>query len=265
MYSGDSMLFSKMNGIGNDYIFFEEQLANATEYGYLLKNVTKLVPPLSDRNFGIGGDGVVLIGKSNEADASMRIFNADGSEANMCGNALRCVGKILFEHSGGKKQDFCVSTHAGVKFLKVESNEPSEALVSSIIGNPKLVGEIDDVEFYDVGNAHAVFYVQDLGDTAINRAREISLKHGVNAEAVLLTHNGVFVRVWERGSNETLACGTGATCVAKSLFRHGIYNESVEINLKGGKLTAFKLNDDIAILGKATLNYIGEVNIKNYG
>ena len=259
------MLFSKMNGIGNDYIFFEEQLANKDEYDYLLKNVSKLTVPLSDRHFGIGGDGVVLVENSKIADVNMRIFNADGSEANMCGNALRCVGKILFDHTGGVKREFCISTSAGIKTIKVESNEENEALISSRIGNPRLIEKKDDVEFYDVGNAHAVFYVDDLGDKAIEKAQSLSQRYNLNAEAVLLTDNGVFVRVWERGSNETLACGTGATCVAKSLFLRGAYEDSVDVNLKGGRLTAFKIGEDVSILGKATLNYIGEVNIRNYG
>ena len=259
------MIFSKMNGIGNDYIFFEERFANKDEYDYLLKNVNSLTPLFSHRNFGIGGDGVVLVENSNVADANMRIFNADGSEANMCGNALRCVAKILFDHVGGCKQEFCISTRTGVKHVKIESNLQNEALISSVIGNPRLVGEIDGVEFYDVGNAHAVFYVENLGDESIAKAKNLSLKYDVNAEAVLLADNGVFVRVWERGSNETLACGTGASCVAKSLFLRGTHNGKVDVNLKGGKLTAFEVDGDISILGKATLNYIGEVNIKNYG
>ena len=259
------MLFSKMNGLGNDYIFFDSSNCNESDFNYLKKNVNDISKLLSDRNFGIGGDGVVLIENSKVADAKMRIFNADGTEGLMCGNALRCIGKILYDKSIIDKREYFVETLSGIKNLKIIENNPYEATILTDMGMPKLIKEKDNVEYYNIGNPHAVFYVDSLDEKAINKARELSLEYDVNAEAVLIENNNVMMRVWERGSGETLACGTGATCVAYSVIKNGFCNKKVEISLRGGNLTAIKEDYSLKIIGKAKLNYIGEININYYG
>lgn len=259
------MLFSKMNGIGNDYIFFISDLCNKQEFEYLKRNIERLTIRLSNRYFGIGGDGVVLVEDSKVADAKMHIFNADGSEGKMCGNALRCIGKILSDKRNGTWKSFQVETASGVRQIEIINNEGAFAQVKTKMGKPIFIGQESKVEFYNVGNTHGVFYVDRLDDSAIDCARVVSQKYNVNAEAVCINDGNVSMRVWELGSNETMACGTGATCVAYSLFKSGKFQDSIIINLKGGTLTAFNEIDGVSIIGDAALNYIGEVDLRNYG
>lgn len=265
MYIGVCMLFCKMNGLGNDYIFFDSSNCNKSDFDFLKSNVKSITPKLSDRNFGIGGDGVVLVETSEVADAKMRIFNADGTEGMMCGNALRCIGKILYDKAPATQKDYFVETLSGIKHLKIIENDGSKSVISTDMGLPKLVNIVDDVEFYNVGNPHAVFYVDRLNDTAMEKAKELSSIYDVNAEAVKIDGNCISMRVWERGSGETLACGTGATCVAYSILNKRNNQNEIELSLRGGKLRAIKEKDNISLIGTANINFIGEINLDYYG
>lgn len=259
------MLFCKMNGLGNDYIFIDSSNANKSDINYILANKDGIITKLSDRHFGIGGDGVVVVESSVSSDVKMRIFNADGSEGRMCGNALRCIGKMLYDKSGGKRDEFSVETLSGEKNLKIISSKGNTAEIYTDIGKPKFIEVRDDVEYIDLGNRHAVFYVDRLDDNAIKKASTLSLKHDLNAEAVKVGGSGLSMRVWERGSGETLACGTGASAVAFSAYNRGLFTKEINIKLKGGNLTAFYDKGTVSLLGKATLNYIGELNLDYYG
>ncbi len=259
------MLFTKMNGLGNDYIFIDSSNVKKSQLDYIYKNVKYLVPKLSNRNFGIGGDGVVILEPSLKADAKMRIFNADGSEGKMCGNALRCVGKLLFERCDHTRKEFLVETLSGDKVVQIVEDGKGGYDILTEIGLARIVNRIDDVEFIDVGNLHAVFYCNSLDDVAINKARLLSTDYDVNAEAVCVDGASICMRVWERGSGETLACGTGAAAVAYSAFKKRLYKNKVNVRLKGGSLIARRQNDVISIIGPASLNFIGEINLDYYG
>ncbi len=258
------MLFSKMNGLGNDYIFIDSYNASTKDIEFIKQNSDSVIPKLSDRHFGIGGDGVVLIEQSCLADAKMTIYNADGSLAKMCGNALRCVGKILYDRDG-TKNEFIIETLSGEKQLEIINSFNIEATIRTEIGRPYLDEVIDDVYFINIGNPHAVFYASILDENAISRARSISLKYDVNAEVVAYKEGVLNMRVWERGANETLACGTGASAVAYCSYLKGICDSKVKVKLLGGELTAEYYNNCIYITGNASRNYIGELDIQYYG
>ncbi len=260
------MLFTKMNGLGNDYIFIDSSNVKKSQLDYIYNNIQRLAPKMSNRNFGIGGDGVVVLDHSSKADVKMRIFNADGSEGKMCGNALRCVGMLLFKRFDYQRKEFLVETLSGEKLVQIVDAKNGEFNVLTELGTAKLVDLIDGIEIIDIGNLHAVFYCNSLDETAINKARIIAERYDLNSEAVLISSPSfVQMRVWERGSGETLACGTGAAAVAYSAFKKGLYKETIKIKLKGGILTANCNDDQVSIIGPASLNYIGEIDLDYYG
>lgn len=257
------MLFCKMNGLGNDFILFDRLNVPKREYEVILENKNTIVKNLCDRHFGIGSDGVVLLDESATADAKMMIVNADGTVANMCGNALRCVGKYLYDKY--KKRDFIVETAVGDKQIEIIKSFDNCAVVKTEIGSPRLENTIQDLEFINVGNNHVVFYTDKLDDQAMNRARTLSKQYDANVEAVNFSNNELFIAIWERGVGETLACGTGSTAVAYSALNKGLFNDTIKINQKGGSLLANFENGNISLTGETFLNYIGEIEIKYYG
>lgn len=265
IYVGVRMLFCKMNGLGNDYIFFESSKCNNESFNYLKENIVRLTRLLSNRNFGIGSDGVVLVEDSIVADAKMSIFNADGTEALMCGNALRCVGKLIYEKRKYTNDTYTIETPSGIKKIKIIDNNPRESIIETEMGMPTLIKREDEIEFYNIGNNHAVFYADELDDKAIAMAQNISLQYDLNVEAVSVVGDKISMRVWERGSGETLACGTGASCVAFSAMKRGLCNGNTNIYLKGGQLLAKLSEEGISLVGKANINYIGEINLDYYG
>lgn len=258
------MLFCKMNGLGNDYIFFDRENVSTKDINFL-KSSKEVIKQLSDRNFGIGGDGVVIIEPSKIADAKMLIYNADGSEATMCGNALRCVGKMLYEKHCGVRDEFSVETLSGEKHLNIIKADKRKAIVCADMGCPKIVKATENMEFIDVGNPHIVLYSSTLDDDVMVTAKELSIKYDSNVEVVQVGLGNLRMRVWERGSGETLACGTGATAVAFSAFQKGLIGREAKIELKGGALIAKNQGGSVSLIGDATLNYIGEIDLKNYG
>ncbi len=258
------MLFTKMNGLGNDYIFIDSYYVAKHQIEFIKSNHAFLVPKLSDRNFGIGGDGVVLVEESSNANAKMSIYNSDGSLAKMCGNALRCIGKILCDRYPGSNR-FLVETLSGTKKLEIINSFQNKAIIETEIGSPRIVNEVNDITFINVGNDHAVIYVKNLDDNVINRAKLISNRYDVNVEVALIKDDLIQMRVWERGAGETLACGTGASAVAYNSFLKGFCGRNVKLELKGGCLLAKYHNDSISLVGEAAINYIGEIDLKNYG
>lgn len=252
------MKFTKMHGIGNDYIYFdclEEEL----------KNPNEVAIKLSNRHFGVGGDGIVLILPSKVADFRMRMFNADGSEGEMCGNATRCIGKYVYEKGHTNKKEITLETLGGIKYLNlnVENNKVmdiqvnmGEAILNSkeipvIFNKDKVINEevtIGDNKYnitcMSMGNPHCVVYMKDIDNLDI---KEIGPKfennpmfpQRVNTEFIeVINEKTLKMRVWERGSGETYACGTGACAatVASVLNNYCKIDEEVTVKLLGGDL-----------------------------
>lgn len=251
--------FVKMQGCGNDYIFIDCLDTPVPDPSYLAIK-------LSDRHFGIGGDGAVLICPSDKADAKMRMFNRDGSEGLMCGNAVRCVGKYLYDVRGVRRGQITVETLAGVRVLdmivrggiatgarvmmgKAEfapQNIPVLLAGESVIGRKVTVGGAEyTVTCVSVGNPHCVVFCGDpdaLDIEAVGPEFENSplFPERVNTEFVRAEPDGsLYMRVWERGSGETLACGTGACAAAAAAVENGfcLRGEDIPVRLRGGTLT----------------------------
>lgn len=277
------MKFTKMQGIGNDYVYincFEETV----------KNPSALSIRLSDRHFGIGSDGVILIEPSKVADCKMDMYNADGSRGMMCGNGIRCVGKYVYERGIARKDVLTVETLSGIKtlYLTVENGKVSELEVN--MGRPilesqkipadfaaeKVVNEplaVDGKEYrvtcVSMGNPHCVVFV---GDTASIPIAEIGPKfehhpafpQRVNTEFIqLVGKNEVKMRVWERGSGETLACGTGTCAAAVACFLNKKTDRSVLVHLLGGdlKIRWDEGSGDVFMKGPAEFSFDGTVEI----
>ena len=250
------MKFTKMQGLGNDYVYvncFKEKIDNPPE-------VAKIV---SDRHFGIGSDGLIMINSSKVADFEMEMYNADGSRGEMCGNGIRCVGKYMYDYGLTDKEAISVETLAGIKYLQFFIENGKVAKVKVDMGSPILTpaeipvvaeGEravdepivVDGTEYrmtcISMGNPHAIVYVDDVKNLPIEKIGPLFEKHErfpnrVNTEFVkVLDRNTVEMRVWERGSGETLACGTGACATAVACILNGLTEEKVTVKLLGGDL-----------------------------
>lgn len=294
--------FIKMNGCGNDYIYLDF-IKNPTYSGLIGKENKKdeslfysfLSQKLSDRNFSIGGDGLVTIEKSDVADCKMRIFNKDGSEGAMCGNAIRCVGKYIYENSISKKCEIMVETKSGIKKLKlrlasgqvksvtVDMGAPAFDFVSigidatllnskntdSLISYPIKFEEIEyKITCVSMGNPHTVIFMPEIDHLNLEELgpkfeKNPLFKNGTNTEFVkVINKNTVQMRVWERGSGETLACGTGAcaSVVAAVLNNLISQNEETTVLLKGGSLLIL-YNSTVYMTGPAEINFMGCVEI----
>lgn len=275
--------FVKMHGIGNDYIYFDC-------FDEEPSDPSALAVRLSDRHFSIGGDGVILVCKSRIADGKMRMFNADGSEGKMCGNGIRCVGKFLYEIKGIRKDVLTVETLSGVKTLKMDAKDgivrsvtvdmgapifnPAEIPVSMegdmIVGKPLSVGgESYRVTCVSMGNPHCVVfggdpYLLDLEKIGKQFERHEAFPQSVNTEFVqVLDRNELKMRVWERGSGETWACGTGACAVAVAGVLNGFCdrNREITVHLRGGDLKIVYTDQTAFMSGPAEISFTGEVAI----
>lgn len=236
------MKITKMQGLGNDYLYVYGEPENPSE----------LSVKLSDRHFGIGSDGMIWISKSDKADFRMRIFNADGSEAKMCGNGIRCVGKYVYDKGLTDKTKLDIETESGIKILDLRVKDGAVETVSVDMGetvvnspiNARALEENIVLRPVSVGNPHAVIFVKDINKVdvaSMGRAVETleMFPDGVNVEFVeILSDNKLRMRVWERGSGITMACGTGACATVSAAVRAGIcpQNENVEVVLDGGSL-----------------------------
>lgn len=275
--------FSKMQGCGNDYIYFDC-------FNQEIKNPTDLSIKLSNRHFGIGGDGIILICPSQVADAKMRIFNSDGSEAKMCGNGIRCVGKYLYDNKLVKGGFIKVETLSGIKTLQMLKNENNIATLKVNMGkaelNPKKIPVKIDKEkvinesvllgnkYYNIncvsiGNPHCIVFCDDLENLDIgNEGPLFENSHlfpdGINTEFIkLIGKNTIEMRVWERGSGETMACGTGACAAAITIVENGYCEkgEDIKVNLKGGNLLINYTDESVYMTGNAEKIYKGVVEI----
>ena len=241
------MKFTKMQGAGNDYVYvncFEEKVDRPERAAVLV----------SDRHFGIGADGLVLICPSSKADVRMRMFNADGSEGAMCGNAIRCVGKYVYDRGMVRRERVTVETLGGIKELELQVHKGTVDEVTVDMGIPKVISsrvpepiniEGRDTEFVgiSVGNPHAVYFREEIDSLDLERMGPYYENHSrfpdrVNSEFVQVVDRGhIRMRVWERGSGETWACGTGATASAVACALMGYTDDVVRVSLRGGELT----------------------------
>lgn len=246
--------FTKMQGAGNDYIYIDARKTSIPQPG-------KLSVKMSNRHFGIGSDGLILILKSGKADFRMRMFNPDGSEAEMCGNGIRCFAKYVFDRGLTNKKSIAVETMAGIRQLdlfikkgkvdrvKVDMGEPVfERKLIPMLGDPgKVIDEIillNGVRFIinavSMGNPHVVIYVEDVHNFPVDKYGPMIECHTLfpkrtNIEFVQIAgSNEVFVRTWERGTGETLACGTGASAVTAAGILSGKTSRKLTIHLLGG-------------------------------
>lgn len=259
------MKFTKMHGIGNCYIYvncFEETIDNPEE----------LAKKVSDVHFGIGADGLVMICPSDKADFKMRIFNADGSEAKMCGNASRCVGKYVYEKGLTDKKEVTLETLSGIKILKLEEKDGKIASITVDMGkislNPKEIPVLSDKDRFinepvevggktvnitavSVGNPHAVVFTENIDGLNLNEIGPKFENHKlfpdrVNTEFIqIIDDRTLKMRVWERGSGETWACGTGACASVAAAVENGYCKRDTEItvHLRGGDLKIVYQND----------------------
>ncbi|MDE6021720.1 MAG: diaminopimelate epimerase [Ruminococcus sp.] len=262
------MHFTKMHGLGNDYLYV---------YGEPV-NPEKLSIRLSERHFGAGSDGMIWISHSDIADFKMRIFNADGSEAKMCGNGIRCVGKYVYDKGYTDKKHLTIETLSGIKILDLKTSGGKVKSVSVDMGNAEISsdltinvnGEKITCTPVSMGNPHAVIFVSDAEAVELDKIGP-SIEHhevfpgGVNVEFVqIIDKNTIRMRVWERGSGITMACGTGAcaSAAASVIKNHCIYNEDISVILDGGTLKINVASDlGITMTGPAETIYEGEVEV----
>lgn len=275
--------FFKMHGCGNDYIYFDcfEQDIDDPE---------ALSIKLSDRHFSIGGDGIVLICPSDVADAKMRMFNADGSEGKMCGNAIRCVGKYMHDIRKLDKDEVAIETLSGIKYLKLRIKdgaatsaqvdmgkailEPEKIPVSldgeKIVNRTAKIGDKDyNITCVSMGNPHCIVYVDDVAGLnlpLIGPTFESApiFPERINTEFIkVIDEHTLEMRVWERGSGETLACGTGACASVAASVLNGFcnYDEPVTVRLIGGELSIRYMKDGTVFMtGPASIAFEGKVN-----
>ncbi|SHM53539.1 diaminopimelate epimerase [Ruminococcus flavefaciens] len=277
------MRFSKMHGIGNDYIYVNcfEETVNEPE---------KVSAVLSDRHKGVGGDGLVLIMPSDIADFRMRIFNADGSEAMMCGNATRCIGKYVYDMGLTDKTDITLETNSGIKYLKLYLKGDKVELVTVDMGKAILVpkdipvnsdldrfvsqpvevcGKTWDITCVSMGNPHAVIFTEGVAELDLEKIGPCFENHElfpnrVNTEfAEVIDDHTLNMRVWERGSGETFACGTGTCATVVAAVLNGIckQDEEILVHLRGGDLRiTYKSNGTVLMTGPAEYVFEGNVS-----
>ena len=278
------MKFTKMHGIGNDYVYvncFEETIENPEEVSI----------KISDRHFGIGSDGLVMIMPSDKADFRMRKLNADDSEGNMCGNATRCIGKYVYDNHLTDKTEITLETRSGIKYLtlypengKVQTvlvdmgkailnpaSIPMKAEGEEFISKPVEVnGKNVNITAVSMGNPHAVTFVDDVESLDLEKIGPDYENHPlfperVNTEfAKIIDDHTVMMRVWERGSGETWACGTGACACAVACVKNGFfpYDKEITVKLRGGDLYITYKNDNTVLMrGPAETVFTGSIEI----
>ena len=273
--------FTKMHGIGNDYVYincFEEKVEDPAELSRLV----------SRQHFGVGSDGLILICPSDKADFKMKMYNADGSQAEMCGNGIRCVGKYVYDYGLTDKDEITVETLAGIKYLKLIIEEGKVAQVRVNMGAPVLEakkipvisrqspvvdmpieinGKYWSMTCVSMGNPHAVVFINDVKGLDIETVgpefeNHTAFPQRVNTEFVeVIDKNTVRMRVWERGSGETLACGTGACAVAVAGVLTGKTGDEITVHLVGGDLKIHWDREEnlVYMTGPATRVFDGEL------
>ena len=277
------MKFTKMHGIGNDYVYvncLEEKIGDPARTARLV----------SDRHFGIGSDGLILIEPSEKADFTMTMYNADGSQGAMCGNGIRCVGKYVYDHGLTNQEHVRIETISGIKELDLTVREGKVELVRVNMGSPRLEaaqipilteqkeavnlpievdGETYGITGVSMGNPHAVVYVEDVDGFDIEKwgpkfERHAMFPDRVNTEfCKILDEQTIQMRVWERGAGETLACGTGACAAAVASILNGYTKERVTVKLLGGSLQIHwdKEAGQAYMTGPAVEVFTGEIDL----
>lgn len=276
------MKFTKMQGCGNDYVYVNGMVEK-------VENKAQVVPALSDRHFGIGGDGVIFINKGEKADFEMEMYNADGSRSQMCGNGIRCVGKFVYDKGLTDQKEITVESFGAVKYLtltvgednkvskvKVDMDEPelqadkvpvkcdSEQAVKMPV---EMNGKTYEMTCISMGNPHAVIFVDEITDDMVwvdGKALEVHsiFPERANIEFVqVVNRNHIKMRVWERGSGETFACGTGSCACVVAGVLNGLTDRNVTVSLLGGDLE-IEWNEDnnrVYMTGPAVTVFEGEV------
>lgn len=277
------MKFTKMHGLGNDYVYvncFKERI----------EDPVNLARKVSDRHFGIGSDGLILIKPSDVADFRMDMYNADGSQAEMCGNGIRCVAKYVYDYGLTDKTDITIETLAGVKELKLHIEHEKVATITVNMGSPILEaeqipvladgkqvvnepivvkGRVYRMTCISMGNPHCIVFVDDTKTFLLEEIGPDFEAHHIfpnrtNTEFVqILDRKTVNMRVWERGSGETLACGTGACASAVACVLNGLTDNEITLHLLGGDLQVRWDQEEnlVYMTGPATVVYDGEMNI----
>ena len=277
------MKFTKMHGCGNDYVYvncLQEQI----------KHPDKVARYVSDRHFGIGSDGLILIHPSQVADFRMAMYNLDGSEGKMCGNGIRCVAKYVYDYGLTEKTSISIETLAGIKYLDLTVKNGKVELVKVNMGAPilepqripvnlggdrciaetlKVDGREYEITAVSMGNPHAVTYVEDTASLPLSEIgpgfeHHAVFPEGVNTEFIqVLNRKEINMRVWERGSGETLACGTGTCAAVVSSVLNGLTEEEVTVHLLGGDLIIWydRAQNTVWMTGPATVVYDGNIDI----
>lgn len=277
------MKFTKMQGCGNDYVY-----VNCMDK--LIDNPGKVSQYISDRHFGIGSDGLILICPSDVADFRMAMYNADGSEGKMCGNGARCIAKYVYEYGLTDKKQISLETRGGIKYLDMDIEDGKVRLVKVDMGAPVLKpaeipvkadssmdsfinqpldinGKTFMVTCLSMGNPHAVVFIDDTKNLDIRKYGPVFEKHPVFPEQVntefvqVINRNEINMRVWERGSGETLACGTGTCASVVACVLNGKTDEKVTVHLLGGDLLIEynKDNGTVWMTGPAEVVFDGEI------
>ena len=279
------MKFTKMQGAGNDYVYingFSEKMSQEDKPDWVRK--------VSDRHFGIGSDGAIFINPSDMADFEMEMYNADGTRSEMCGNGMRCVGKFVYDKGLTDKTQFTVVSAGKIKYLdltvengkatqiKVNMGEPIlEAAQVPVVSEKEQVidepiyisetGETYHMTCVSMGNPHAVVFMEDVDNLAIEKIgpyfeNHVRFPNRTNTEFVkVLDRNNVQMRVWERGTGETLACGTGCCATAVACILNGHTEEEVTVHVLGGKIKIFwdRESNLIYMTGPAETVFEGEI------
>ena len=268
--------FTKMHGLGNDYIYID--MTNKQKNNIEENELPQIARFLSNRHFGIGGDGIILIEKSEIADFKMRIFNSDGTEAEMCGNGIRCFAKYIYENGLTKRENLKIETLAGIKEIKLIKNDKNKIEKIEVnMGIPKIEEKIRlkilDKEFeitnISMGNPHAVIFVDDVEKVDLEKYGPVIennkyFPNRTNVEFVeILDKNLVKMRVWERGAKETYACGTGACAVVVAGYINNLNKRKVKVLLKGGELEINwkEKTNEIYMTGIATEVFKGKIKV----
>ncbi len=273
-----------MEGIGNDYVYIDSTKED-------IRLTTDQIIRLSDRNFGVGGDGVIFIRKSTSGDFQMDMYNSDGSSSEMCGNGIRCVGKFIYDHGLTNNKSPKIETGKGVLTLQLSpDNQGKISLISVDMGEPILRPELIPVQWtsqdtileqkitvsgkelsfsaVSMGNPHCIIYVENAESFPVRELGPM-IEHlpifpkRVNVEFVQkLGKDHLYQRTWERGSGETMACGTGACAVAVASHLNGITGRQVQIDLRGGTLFIdWKESGSVIMTGPAREVFTGEIEI----
>lgn len=286
------MKFTKMHGCGNDYVYVD-----CTKE--VIPNISETAIRVSDRHFGIGSDGLILIKASDVADFEMDMYNADGSRGKMCGNGIRCVAKYVYDHGLTAKTTITVNTLSGIKTLKLTVEDGKVSKVRVDMGEPELIpaqvpvkasvlgladdrreaivaepleikGRSYDITCVSMGNPHCITFIgEDVRNFPLEAVGPVFEKHElfperVNTEFInVIDKDHLRMRVWERGSGETLACGTGACAVAVASYLNGFTGRSVDIELLGGHLEVVydEKTNHVFMTGPATEVFSGEIDL----